>query len=790
MSIASRQVTNAVSNIVESRMKTGFIPTVDYIISQLNNFYNKVTPGYPSFKMRQQVYRKLWNVDSYNSNLQEIYDDINNFYAEIVSQFTIMLSNFDYAETARAQLFNQINSLENTVQNLLLLASDTSGAMYCASDSFVDNSKINLNYTNCAINNEAGMITIGESQSGILAVDMSHYYNVSTFPVVATESYAKNVLANAVMPGTSFGNAFQNNSTCWTQVITTSVSGDLQVYFTINISPDNSAGIQFTRIELKGQSPNPFTVTPKYSSDNINFSDIPVGFTTDTKQSATGKTTVWNFVPITATYVKFVIDKPKEDSNTIYNGQAAYEYIIGFSNISIYQMGYGNSSVLYSDAYTITDANNDPLTIDKVTLVVDESIPQNTSIDYYVSVGSNSSSDPTTYNWVPISPINDSSPTQNQLVDFRHVSTLTDIPLNQWSSLSYGTPLLTYNGIGFYEVFQFPYTPVKNSVFVYRGVNDWQVIQNYTINRVSIYDEKHAFGSAQAVQLLNPSFSPVAGQGLIRGSVKVKNQPGSVPSYVYSTPGDFTVDYSNNLIVRNTNGTISPDIASPNNTIYVDYQFDNEIALPAQYVTSIYILSADGADINLTPWSSQQILNGQFTTVTIGSKVNDISTLSSYHFPSGWSKITTTGKPYTANDVFLVANGNKPLSQLVTTQYAFMNPLTSVSWFTLQYNTLITDHTKYTVTTKDSFTGLQGDSGTTVMVVNYRPQTSAWTTGYDLLCTNPIQNSVNTEVYNIGYQFISTLTNKIYFKAVLSRGDGSTPMITPTLNSYTIKLGY
>ena len=289
------------------------------------------------------------------------------------------------------------------------------------------------------------------------------------------------------------------------------------------------------------------------------------------------------------------------------------------------------------------------------------------------------------------------------------------------------------------------------------------------------------------MQLLYPNFTPVVGPGLIRGSIVVQNEPGTDPSYVYVTPGDYTVDYTNNLSKRSPNSTISNDLASPNNTVYVNYQYDNETALPAQYITSVFIENTEGFDLALTPWSASQITNGEFTTITVGSTVNNVSTLSSYHLANGWSTIATTGQPFTVADVLYGANGNVPLSTLVSAQYAYVQPLTEVSWFDLQYNTLITDRTKYCVTTKNNFTNNPSDAGTTVMVVNYEPQITTWITGDNLLCHNPLNNGINTEVYNIGYQFISTQTDTIYFKASMS---SSSPLITPTLNSYTIKLGY
>jgi len=70
-------------------------------------------------------------------------------------------------------------------------------------------------------------------------------------------------------------------------------------------------------------------------------------------------------------------------------------------------------------------------------------------------------------------------------------------------------------------------------------------------------------------------------------------------------------------------------------------------------------------------------------------------------------------------------------------------------------------------------------------VVNYKPQTSLWSSSSDdMLCPD------GAETYVLSYKYISTQTNDIYLKAVLSRNDDSSPITTPTLNSYTIKLGY
>ena len=85
MTLASRQIIKELNRITEKKLKSGFVPAVELIRSELIKFYKKVTVGSPSFKARQQSYRRVWDIDIYNDNLEEIYNDLNSLYEEIVN---------------------------------------------------------------------------------------------------------------------------------------------------------------------------------------------------------------------------------------------------------------------------------------------------------------------------------------------------------------------------------------------------------------------------------------------------------------------------------------------------------------------------------------------------------------------------------------------------------------------------------------------------------------------------------------------------------------------------------
>jgi hypothetical protein len=778
MSIASRQVVGEVNRIIEERMKDGYVPSINYIASRLAMFYKNVTIGSPSFKMRQQLYRKIWDVNTYNDNLSELYNDLNILYEEMVSQFSIVLRNFDYFETERARMFHEIQELTGEVSNLLLLSNNTDGYLYSAYDDFNDNSKIDLEYSDCEINTSLGCCTIKESSQGVSKVNMSRYYETVNFPILAEEEYADSVISNTLSEGTKFGNAFSGVSGTWQQNIVSSIQGPIVVSFIIDITDDSGDAIPITRIEMKGESPNTMQVLPLWSVDNVNFTDLPMGYSINLKDVANGRYTVWNFTETNVKYIKFMITKEGYDNEIDNDGATAYQYLVGFKDIGLYKMGYSDSSTLFSECYSIEDIVGDSLTVDKAAIETEQDVPANTSIDYYLSLGVSGETNPENFTWTRVSPTNEVSPLYQQIVDFSQVATYSDIPDIQWNSSLYSTPLETYNGISFYKVYAFTSEPVKDSVSLYRGKNDWQVDQEYDVTRSYVYNEEHTFGSNTSILLTYPTGSAIKGKGLIKGSIVVKSEPGTSPGYTYVNESDYTVNYTTHVITKTSGSTISSEPGASTNTVYVDYQYDLETALPLRYTTSVYILNEAGVDINLVPWSASSIDSGQFTWIETGGTTEDVSALTSFHMKTGWHKITTTAKPYTAVDRFFSVNSGKYLYQLVDKQYAFADELQEVSWFQLKYNTLVSDHTKYAVYDRDG-------SGYKEIIVNYKPQVSPWSSvSQELLCYS------YPETYVLSYKYLVSVTNNIYLKAVLSRAEGSDSTITPTLYSYTIKLGY
>ena len=785
MSLASRQIKKELNRIVEEKMKSGFIASINLVRSELLKYYKKVKVGNPSFQMRHQAYRKIWDIDAYNDNLSELYDDLNNLYEEMVAQFTTVLINFDYNDTERRRLMHEMNTTNSDLNDLLLLADDIEGYLYSVHDTFIDRSKINLQYSTCEVNTDAGAVMLRESRNGIKKIDMSHYYDIEQYLILAERSFADKIVSNNLFAGSKFGYAFSDINTAWNQKVVTNEGGELQLYFVVEINPDIDDEVPMSRIEIIGHFSRPVKLEPLWSVDNINFKSLPMDTTAREKYVIDNRVQIWNFPEIRIQYLKFKVTMEEEDEAIGGSELPRYLYNFGFKNIAMFQTAYTSDSELYSKEFTLTDPTGESLTIDKVALVTDQDIPTSTDIEHYVSLGTAGETDPSAYNWVAISPLNDPNPSEPQLVDFRHIALLNNLPSLQWDSTTYDTPIASKNGIDFYQIYEFPYEPIRDSVELYRGVNNWQVEAKYDVSRRAIYDEAHTFTTgntgAEYVTLINPSgFTPVKGDGLIRGSVKVKNSPGEVPDIMFTTPNDYTVDHENRTITRPKDSTMRSDGV----TVYVDYQYDLEEADPTVFRAYIYILNSDGIDINISPFSSLQIEAGQFLRITTNGELTNLSSETSYHIPPGWHKIETTAEPWIlSSDRFYSVNGNQSLYQLVYKLYAYGEKIQEVSFFELKNNIKKLDHAKYSIVDCD------GD-GNKELVVNYKPQTAKWTSvsatpNYDML--NP--NS-DAETYEFSYKYIATANDTIYYRAKLTRGDDTGADVTPTLREYTIRIGY
>lgn len=784
MALASRQIKRELNKIIETKLKSGFIPTVDLVRSELLKFYKEVTVGTPSFKARKQPYRRVWDVDLYNSNLEEIYNDLNNLYDEVVNQFTTILIDFDFNDTERRRILHEINTVDSDMDDLLLLAEDVEGYIYSVHDSFLDRSKINLRYSTCEINTDAGAIMLRESRNGIKKINMSHYYDIEQFPVLAQKEFTNKIVSNKLLPGSKFGYAFSDLTAAWNQKIITNEGGKLEVSFIISLNPSVNDEIPISRIEIIGHCPRIINVEPLWSVDNINFKALPVDTSYRRKPVTDNKVQIWNFPETRVQYIKFLITFDEEDSDTSGSNEPRYLYNLGFKNISIYQAAYTAESYLYSQPYVIQDPTGESLTIDKVTLVTDEEIPVSTNIEHFVSLGSSTSTDPTSYNWVSISPLNDPNPADPQLIDFRHIAFLNSLPLLEWDSSSYDTPVATKNGISFYQIYDFPYEPVRDTVKIYRGHNNWQVLPKYSIERKNVYDEALTYEKGNTgdeyVTLAHPSGVIVEGDGLIRGSIKIKSSPGGSPDVTYTTPNDYIVDYVTREITRPQDSTIRSDGA----TIYADYQYDYEEVKPTVYKAYVYVLNPDGVDVNVAPYSAAQIEAGQYLKISTNGEDIDLSSDVGYHIPPGWHKVETTSEPQSANDRFYSVNG-KYLYEMVHKLYAYGDTLQEVSYFELTNTVKKSDHLKYAIH------DLDGD-GLKEIIVNYRPQTEKYITSgktygnsYDML--NP---DSDPETYELTYKYISTTNDTIYYMARLTRSIDSEPDLTPTLKEYTLRIGY
>ena len=150
-------------------------------------------------------------------------------------------------------------------------------------------------------------------------------------------------------------------------------------------------------------------VTPLYSTDNVNFNQLPT--TTFTQEGRTSL--VFSFSEISAKWIKFILTKRGPDPS---GANDFFGYQFGFKNIKFWQQGFSTESAQHfvSAPLFVTDPDTrEAIDFEKLTLETCERIETNTDIKYFITTSNDPEVplvDTTAINdtalWLPISPVN------------------------------------------------------------------------------------------------------------------------------------------------------------------------------------------------------------------------------------------------------------------------------------------------------------------------------------------------------------------------------------------------
>jgi hypothetical protein len=428
--------------IVKDLLKEGTSPSVSAITTEFNNFIEDYTLSEPLFIANDfhVEYGESSSATKFNNANNAIQRDLKVLYKHLFKVSDQAINQFSRWRAQAQVLEGRLDNLVDRINSLLLISHDTAGYFNFIQDNFANNDKVDLANTTAYVNVSKSVACIGTSTSGTTRIDLS---NLTDREVTFTILSRNNLVSSLSSQGSHTRYAITDVNNYWQEKVFTNKPGPVSAELKINFLEKK----RFSRIDIDLHTSNQnsaIQLTPMYSSDNYSWQQLPVASFT---RSVIDKTT-FQFTSIEAQYIKFIMTKPGYDQ--VHNRLYSYEF--GMDEIVFYYEGFAanNSSTLISKPLSVLDTSNQPEEFSKVVLEVCEDVPENTSINYFITVSNNPSV--ALSGFTAIDPLNRTSPTQPTVLDFGDLSAITvsDVGISYDPSLtSIGeiNPSITYTTI-------------------------------------------------------------------------------------------------------------------------------------------------------------------------------------------------------------------------------------------------------------------------------------------------------------------------------------------------------
>jgi len=462
MSIISKQVLKIIEQVTREIFIAGRSPSINEISAAV---VTKLvdTGGTPTIKVRTQGRKKNFNIQNFNKVMDEVDFDINIAYEELVSIVALTLKRLNLMNVLYLSQSQQLEDIIGELDNMLFTVSNADDNFYGVFDKFESLSKTDANNTTFGAMdlNERAVLLPANNLTGT-KINMSHLYNRVQWPTnVVTNA---EVVSNSPGSNSGFGNAFSDITSLWRQdVITSNGTDAVSIQFDIPLSSVENQEFSINRIQVIPHSESPMELEVLYSTDNINYIKLPLA---NSRVTMTRQAKHYN-LDFNTTRIESV--RVKLTKNTPDNQQSnGYRYSFGIKHFGFYTFGRQESAEFRSQALTPPSMTRP---IDKVSLRVEEEVPQGTKIEYLVGLANDNGN--LIGDWRAISPLNKSGNTSVPSVINFGDSSKRNISIETTDT---GAIFQTTRAINFYKLpigIKAGDDYIFGSTKLFRGFNAW-----------------------------------------------------------------------------------------------------------------------------------------------------------------------------------------------------------------------------------------------------------------------------------------------------------------------------
>lgn len=393
---------------VKDRLSRGITVSAQDVMDQIEIELAALDLTIPQFTSSLYQVERLSTSSAslFQDTFMAIRQDLRVLYKELINLANVNGIAFERWDLESNNIEKKLIDLEERIENLLLLTQDTEGYHSILIDNFTDTAFVDLRNTTAEIDLQSTTIEMGTKDTGgvtrIFLNDLNVVDDV-TFKVRSTV----NMISRIDAVNSSLANIFHQESKTWWASVNMKTQKSVTCELNVRLSPAGPVDISRIFIELHDSAESsPIYITPLYSTDNVNFNQLP----TNTYTMEARTTAVFSFSQVSAKYIKFILTKRGPDPSS---GQDFFSYQFGFKSIQFFEQGFDvdNPSIMITTPLFITTATGSIKEFEKLTLETCERVETDTSINFYITASNDadlsldSNLEPLGGTWVPISPL-------------------------------------------------------------------------------------------------------------------------------------------------------------------------------------------------------------------------------------------------------------------------------------------------------------------------------------------------------------------------------------------------
>ncbi|UNY39814.1 structural protein [Bacillus phage vB_BauM_KLEB27-3] len=446
MGIRDKRFFTAVNRIIREELQKGNLPSSREFSARLSHYMKSFNISRPEFQYYPIRPGTLARSSDYNRTMIEVNNDLSILYENTIDLHNDLAKNFSQFEVDKERLDYELNLLENKLKEMILLYTN-SGFIKTVYDVFDDLEKVNAEETTAHIDVKNHEVGIAEIKNTSFRIYPESTASFSLLPAVSKD------VKTTKINGTPSSALSDNIDETWQQLITSPQKEEIAGYYFVNFKTKQ----MMNRIDLSIHGVVPTNVKIEFTPDNINWFSLP--YHEESKKIIEGS--VYDFPSIEIQRLRILLSKIEPDDQSANNDFAKeedednlyYKYLIGIKSLKMFQLDFPSEATLVSKPLKPDLKEGENFSINKVSLIVDEVLPNGTDIKYWIGVPETEAG--RDIEWRAISPSNRETPEYDQIIDFKNITRApayhfeieSDISVGEYELESYYT-----NGIKFYKI--------------------------------------------------------------------------------------------------------------------------------------------------------------------------------------------------------------------------------------------------------------------------------------------------------------------------------------------------